>query len=328
MNFMKINDTIYGKFEIEDPVIKELLNSKDFKRLKHISQSGLKHFNISSGTSYSRWEHSIGVMLLLRKLNASLNEQITGLLHDVSHTAFSHVIDFVFNTQGHENYAGEKLKEFLENSDIGKILKAYNIDLDLIGDYEVHNKFGLLERPIPELCADRIDNGLRYMLYSGIGIKGCVDNLTVKNNHIVFESKLSAKKFAEGYLTGTKNDWGNAETGLRAHFLSEAIKRGLKIGIVDIKQFYTETEKSIIKILKDSKDTEILQNLKRVDSKIKFVFDRNGKIHIKEKIRYVDPEIMEKGRIKKLTEIDAKYKKAVYEEKKILRKAYKINLVT
>ena len=37
---------------------------------------------------------------------------------------------------------------------------------------------------------------------------------------------------------------------------------------------------------------------------------------------------MEKGRIKKLTEMDAKYKKAVYEEKKILRKGYKINLVT
>lgn len=325
---MKIKDPIYGKFEIEEPVIKELLKSEGFTRLKYISQSGLKHFNISSGTSYSRWEHSIGVMLLLRKLNASLNEQIAGLLHDVSHTVFSHVIDFVFNTQKHENYAGEKLKEFLENSDIGKILKHYNIDLDLMGDYEAHNQFGLLERPIPELCADRIDNGLRYMLYSGINMKGCADNLTVKNNHIIFKSKQPAKKFAEGYLTGTKNDWGNAERGLRAHFLSEAIKRSLKIGIVDLKQFHTETEKSIIKILKDSKDSEILENLKRVDGKIKFVFDRNGKIHIKEKVRYVDPEIMEKGRVKKLTEIDAKYKKAVYEEKRVLKKGYRINLVT
>jgi HD superfamily phosphohydrolase len=34
-------------------------------------------------------------MLLVRRLGASLEEQIAALLHDVSHTAFSHVIDSV-----------------------------------------------------------------------------------------------------------------------------------------------------------------------------------------------------------------------------------------
>lgn len=40
-------------------------------------------------------------MLLNRQLDASMEEQIVALLHDVSHTAFSHVIDYVFDD--HDN---------------------------------------------------------------------------------------------------------------------------------------------------------------------------------------------------------------------------------
>jgi len=50
----------------------------------------------------TRFDHSVGVMLLIRKLGAGsspasalLKEQVAALLHDVSHTAFSHVIDYV-----------------------------------------------------------------------------------------------------------------------------------------------------------------------------------------------------------------------------------------
>lgn len=43
-------------------------------------------------------------MLLLRKLGASLNEQIAGLLHDASHTAFSHTADWVLGHKETEDY--------------------------------------------------------------------------------------------------------------------------------------------------------------------------------------------------------------------------------
>ena len=324
---MNIKDNIYGNFNITEPVIGELLKCKDLTRLKYISQSGLKEFNNPSGTRYSRWEHIVGVMLLLRKLNANLEEQIAGLLHDSSHTAFSHVIDFVFNTHKYDNYAGDNLRNFLENSKIGKILEKYGINVRTIGDYELHKRFNLLERPIPELCADRIDNGLRYMFYKGMDTKICVDNLIVRNNRIIFKSKRAAKKLAEGYLNGTKSDWGNAETGLRAHFLSNAIRLGLEKQIIEIKQFYVESEKSIIKHLKASKDKQILENLRKVDGELKFVFDGKGNIHVREKVRYVDPIFIEDGKLSKLTQADTRYKNAIYEEKKILSKGYKIRLV-
>ena len=47
----------------------------------------------------TRYEHSVGVMLLARRVGGGLREQVAALLHDVSHTAFSHVIDHVFHDQ-------------------------------------------------------------------------------------------------------------------------------------------------------------------------------------------------------------------------------------
>jgi hypothetical protein len=102
---MKINDKIYEKVEIEEPVLLELLKSSSVLRLKNISQFGVpdKYYHFKN---YSRYEHSIGVMILLRKLGATLEEQIAGLLHDVSVLAFSHVIDWVFanGRDGVEDY--------------------------------------------------------------------------------------------------------------------------------------------------------------------------------------------------------------------------------
>jgi len=38
---MKIKDVIYGKFEIKEPVLLELLKSKPLQRLKKIDQYGI-----------------------------------------------------------------------------------------------------------------------------------------------------------------------------------------------------------------------------------------------------------------------------------------------
>lgn len=100
---MIVEDSVFGKFEVKEPVLIELLNSKAMQRLKMISQVGIpdKYYSYGCG---SRYEHSLGVLFLLKKLDASLEEQVAGLLHDVSHTAFSHVADWVFGTKENENY--------------------------------------------------------------------------------------------------------------------------------------------------------------------------------------------------------------------------------
>ena len=98
---MLIEDAVYGDRELKEEVLKELIDSRPFQRLKNIHQAGPQPFFMYK-YPMTRYEHSIGVMLLLRDHGASLEEQIAGLLHDVPHTAFSHMVDFVYDTDEHD----------------------------------------------------------------------------------------------------------------------------------------------------------------------------------------------------------------------------------
>ena len=99
---MEFDDRLYGKQEIEKEVVEELIQTEPVQRLKGVHQAGPSPFFMDDKPPVTRFEHSLGVFFLLRKFDASLEEQIAGLLHDVPHTAFSHVADFVFENEGHE----------------------------------------------------------------------------------------------------------------------------------------------------------------------------------------------------------------------------------
>src|SRR5882672_946575 len=131
---MIVGDRTYGKTDITSEVILELINSKPLQRLKGIAQYGIPDV-FYHHKNYSRYEHSVGVMLLLRRLGASEEEQIAGLLHDVSHTAFSHVIDWVVGEGGAESYQDEQHEHFIRESEIPRILKKHGYAVERITDY-------------------------------------------------------------------------------------------------------------------------------------------------------------------------------------------------
>ena len=98
---MIVNDRIYGRIRILDPLATELIKSRVFQRLKGVAQMGVYQYALPK-INTTRYEHSIGTYYLLLKFGTTREEQIAGLLHDVSHTAFSHVIDHLH---------GDKLKQ-------------------------------------------------------------------------------------------------------------------------------------------------------------------------------------------------------------------------
>ena len=130
------------------------------KRLKHINQYGIIQLVDSGGhnnESYTRYDHSLGVFYLLNYFGASFKEQISGLLHDVSHTAFSHVSDYFFSTDsaGNRHYHDSLFTAFLQKHGIAQILKAYDLTPEDVASENPH--FTMLERELPDLCADRLD---------------------------------------------------------------------------------------------------------------------------------------------------------------------------
>jgi HD superfamily phosphohydrolase len=152
---MKYTDRVYGEFEITEPVILELINSPSLQRLKDIDQAGYRPLWVKPDAytgeyDHSRFAHSLGVYLLLRKYDAPLEEQIAGLIHDASHSAFSHCIDYILDSgsEKEHNHQDNLFDNFIRKTEIPEIIKKYGFDLD----YILNDKnFPLKERGLPDL---------------------------------------------------------------------------------------------------------------------------------------------------------------------------------
>jgi HD superfamily phosphohydrolase len=100
---LNYTDPLYGPYLIDDPAVRALLETAAVRRLEGVLQHGITAL-IEITRPTTRLEHSMGVMVLVGNLGGSRMEQIAALLHDVSHTAFSHVIDYVFENHDGQNY--------------------------------------------------------------------------------------------------------------------------------------------------------------------------------------------------------------------------------
>jgi hypothetical protein len=315
-----IKDNVYGQFEINEPVLEELLVSPPLLRLKKISQFGIPpqfyHFKY-----FYRYEHSLGVMLLLRKLGASLEEQVAGLIHDISHLAFSHVADWVFaegNKRGEEDLQDSLFEKFVRETQVGKILKKHCFDVDRLID---ESNYPLLEKKIPDLCADRIDSSLREFKYwlNPALVEASLADLTVFDQKIVFKSPKTAFNFAFNFLELQRLHWGGREAIVRYYLFAQALKAALAKKIISQDDFYQDDEYILNKIEKSGvfEIKEILAVM--AEGKIK-ALPRKTKEKVVKKFRHVDPEIIQKNRLVRLSAVEPKFKKALLKNRQINEK--------
>jgi hypothetical protein len=322
-----IEDRIYGSSEIRDSVLLELIDSAPLQRLKGVSQHGYPEETKTAFPHYTRYEHSVGVMLLLKTLGAGLEEQVAGLLHDVSHTAFSHIVDWLFGDPYKEDYQDSMLKECIQNSALGSILTKHGFDTDAISGMERNGKYTLLERDAPDLCADRIDYALRdsYCFFRA-EVKKCISNITVCDREIAFVSRAAARQFGEWYMKCQKELWASNEARLRYYLISEALRTAMDKRILKKDDLYKD-ESAIIGMLRASRDRDVVDKLETGLGELRFVVSENGPIELKKKIRYVDPKFLSDGTLIKLSKVDDDYRKLVEEERSRLLKPVRVELV-
>ncbi|MEN2257288.1 HD domain-containing protein [Paraclostridium benzoelyticum] len=320
----KIVDYIYGEFELEDVLI-ELINCDALQRLKNIHQVGATYL-IKEELNVNRFEHSIGVMLLIRLLGGSLKEQIAGLLHDISHTAFSHVIDFVFDNSD-EDYHELIFDEVVINSKIPYILNKYGYDFKEILENE--EQWTILERKAPRLCADRVDYTLRDMYKYGFTNKNEINeflkNIQVLDGEIVTNDIESARWFLELYYTEVIDFFMNPINGYSYDKLSKAIKIAIDENELNLKDML-KTDNEVIDILNKYENNKIKSLMKSLNKNVKLRINEDKyDIFIKGKTRLIDPGVSIGGKVYSLSELDnnvelinkkakAKMEKGVYIE--------------
>ena len=191
---MIFKDAVHGSVDVDVPVIKELAESKPIQRIKAVCNQGVpKKYIADFEVDYSRFDHSVGVMLALRRVGASLEEQVAGFLHDVSHTAFSHLVDYVIGSGVKEDYQDNRHAHFFgKGTELYGILKSNEMDPEKISNPE---NFGLLEREQPYLCADRFDNTARLWAEEegSEAVRRTLESLTAYDGYLVFKEKRNRK---------------------------------------------------------------------------------------------------------------------------------------
>lgn len=122
-----IKDMVHGYIKIPKPIIKEIIDSQQFQRLKDIEQTGMEALYPSA--THKRFTHSLGVYHLAKRAFAEFSNnvkiyyphiyskvanikvvkceeiwlrwkilfELAALLHDCGHSPFSHTLEFIYD---------------------------------------------------------------------------------------------------------------------------------------------------------------------------------------------------------------------------------------
>ena len=297
---MRWNDRVYGEVDIDDPDALSLIRCPTFQRLKGIRQAGPSSFAFPFKT-VTRFEHSLGVYILLCRLGADRRERIAGLLHDLSHTAFSHAVDFLFHS--HEQDYHERLKpEFLGRPDIARALERIGF---APSDFYDDSIYPLLERPLPLLCADRLDYFLRDSLACGVStaesVARCLSQVTAIDGLIAFTSTAAARDAAERFAEMNRTSWAGETESFIYNEFADALREALRIGILREPDLLRD-DAHVLSRLRSSSNARIIEAMENIEhfrpeKLIGFI----PKIH--PKTRWIDPPVVVEGRAVRLSEL-------------------------
>jgi len=308
---MLFKDKIFGTIEITEPVALELIQTPQMQRLEKIHQYGVYYLFLPNCAT-TRFEHSLGVYWILKEFGAELKEQLVGLLHDLSHSVFSHVIDYLYDNTASEDYQDKIHHRFFRNNEISRILERYHINPDDIADLK---NWPLADCPLPNVCADR----LQYTLADAITIgkidaalaQKFIQDLFVQSEKFVFKTPRTALEFAELSLWMCKNFW-HSNWGAYSFFLMvKILKAALEESIIGQKDLMTDDE-SMLNKLEDCHQPKILNLLETLKN-----FQKDAVVEDKtdydvrqiSKMRVIDPWVEVDHQLVRVTALFPDFKK-------------------
>jgi len=174
-----VRDTIHGDILLSENDV-ALIDTLPVQRLRHVAQLGTVQW-VFPGASHSRFEHTLGVVYLCKKIAKNLSEKkrykenadalsAAAVFHDAGHPPFSHTLEeFGVLSKSHKVRSMEIAKETIESS---KTMDVSSADVLKILD----GKMGYLSDIVSgTLDADRLDYLNRDAYHTGVSY-GVIDS--------------------------------------------------------------------------------------------------------------------------------------------------------
>lgn len=252
---------------------------------------------------YSRFDHSVGVALIIWHFTHNKAQTIAGLLHDVSTPVFSHVSDFRKGdalTQTATEAPNERL--IRTDSALASLLAAAGLSADQVCDYHL---YPIADNEIPCLSADRLE----YMYPSGMALDGSwtyeeiarsYNDITILQNEegqpeLGFNTLVTAEEYTEhfcliGHILQLNED------KLCLHLLGQIMNLAVEEGILREEDFMQLSEAQIIKRLEDDMTgSQQLKSLYRTFRSMTAIVHSQTQLaghfcmNLKVKMRYINP---------------------------------------
>ncbi len=235
----------------EAELVLALLDSPALNRLRNINQYGPIQMVDSQGhnnESYSRYDHSLGVFYLLNRFGAPFVEQISGLLHDITHSAFSHVSDYLFSelTAGDPDYHDSRFIRFANTYGVSSILNQHHLSADDVTP-KGNRHFTRLEQPLPELAADRLDyilqGATRRKLLCRAQVEAILADLSFDpvTEHWYVSRAESARLIADASIALNRDVFVTAWGRMLYQWTAAAVKELLRSGTINNDDFFFTT---------------------------------------------------------------------------------------
>lgn len=179
MNEKVFRDPVHNYIHVNHQLIYDLINTKEFQRLRRIKQVPTTAFTFH-GAEHSRFSHCLGVYEIARRVTEifeknyptiwdkkeSLITMVAALLHDIGHGAYSHTFETLFQTD-HEAFTQEIITN--TETEINALLTRYAPDFpDKVASVINHtypNK-QVVQLISSQIDCDRMDYLLRDSYFS------------------------------------------------------------------------------------------------------------------------------------------------------------------
>lgn len=258
----------------------------------------------------------------MRNYDAPRTEQIAGILHDVSHSAFSHAIDYVLDgdTEKTQSHQDDYFAAYVTESHLPEVLARHGYDVRDVLDV---TQFPLLETELPDLCADRIDYALRgrvlFCIASLRDVHNLMHTLAVRDRRWVFHDATHAMRYAQFFAALNKNYYAGIATAVMFRRVGDYVQHALTHGYITHADLYTNDTAVIAKVNTHLPDDAHLRLLwTRMNNGGGYRNDpQNYDAHVFCKSRIVDPLCEHHGDIVRVSDVYPTWRTVVQEEMRL-----------
>ncbi|MBQ6173196.1 MAG: HD domain-containing protein [Clostridia bacterium] len=257
---------------------------------------------------YSRFDHSMGVALIVWRFTRDPAQSVAGLLHDIATPVFAHVVDFMNGDYLTQESTEAGTEEIIRRSpELGRCLRDLGLTVADVSDY---HRYPIADNDAPRLSADRLEytlgNAVRYGFCTEEQARRFFEDLTVGTDgegrdELVFRDRETAEAFAMTALRCSAV-YVSDEDRYAMQILSELLRYALDIGVLTPRDLHTTEPEVIAALLRDGRtaarwrDFRSMARIRRADSP-----GPDGEWRrVRAKKRYIDPSVTGMGRVSRL----------------------------